>query len=72
MSGLFTKQKKKQNTKSKKQTNNEKKTIEQLFFFFICCIFQKPKDLPTFPEYPAILILYLLRSSLTLTWVYLT
>lgn len=72
MSGLFTKQKK-QNTKSKKQTNNEKKkTIEQLFFFFICCIFQKPKDLPTFPEYPAILILYLLCSSLTLTWVYLT
>lgn len=70
MSGLFTKQKK-QNTKSKKQTNNEKKTIEQ-FFFFICCIFQKPKDLPTFPEYPAILILYLLCSSLTLTWVYLT
>lgn len=70
MSGLFTKQKK-QNTKSKKQTNNEKKTIEQ-FFFFICCIFQKQKALPTFPEYPAILILYLLCSSLMLTWVYLT
>lgn len=70
MSGLFTKQKK-QNTKSKKQTNNEKKQLNNCFFF-ICCIFQKPKDLPTFPEYPAILIMYLLCSSLTLTWVYLT
>lgn len=71
MSGLFTKQKKNKTRKAKNKQTMKKK-IEQLFFFFICCIFQKPKDLPTFPEYPAILILYLLRSSLTLTWVYLT
>lgn len=72
MSGLFTKQKKNKTRKAKNKQTMKEKTIEQLFFFFICCIFQKPKDLPTFPEYPAILILYLLCSSLTLTWVYLT
>lgn len=71
MSGLFTKQKKNKTRKAKNKQTMKKKQLNNCFFS-ICCIFQKPKDLPTFPEYPAILILYLLCSSLMLTWVYLT